>query len=62
MLKCLSIGKYIRITMKGWKYDTFGTRVKSDQCNVMERGRRNSCTKVEGGGCKREYSLLHITV
>ena len=28
MFKCLSIGKYIRITMKGWKYDTIRTRTR----------------------------------
>ena len=34
MFKCLSAGKHIRITMKGWKYDTIRTRVlKSDQSN-----------------------------
>ena len=33
MFTCLSAGKYIQITMKGWKYDIFRTRVKSDQCN-----------------------------
>ena len=50
MFKCLSAGKYIKITMKGRKNDTFRTRVlKYDQCNggVGER-RRNTCTKVEG--------------
>ena len=50
MFKCLSAGKYIRITMKGWKYDTFRTRLlKSDQCNGGV-GKRNNCTKEEGGG------------
>ena len=28
MFKCLSAGKYIRITMKGWKYDTIRTRTQ----------------------------------
>ena len=28
MFKCLSVGKYIRITMKGWKYDTIRTRTR----------------------------------
>ena len=28
MFKCLSAGKYIRITMKGWKYDTIRTRTR----------------------------------
>ena len=55
MFKCLSAGKYIRITMKGWKYDTIRTRTRllqsADQTNVMaEWGKRNNFTKVEGGG------------
>ena len=34
MFKCFSAGKHIRITMKGWKYNTFRTHVlKSNQCN-----------------------------
>ena len=54
MFKCLSAGKYIRITMKGWKYDTIRTRTRllksADQTNVMaEWGKRNNSTKVEGG-------------
>ena len=28
MFKFLSAGKYIRITMKGWKYDTIRTRTR----------------------------------
>ena len=34
--------------MKGWKYDTYRTRIKSDQC-IGGVGGRNSCTKWREG-------------
>ena len=30
IFKYSSAGKYIGLTMKGWKYDTFRTRVKTE--------------------------------
>ena len=60
MFKHLSAGKYIRITM--YERVEIYRAYKSQTNAITEWGRRNSCTKVEGGGCKREYFLLHNTI
>ena len=61
MFKYLSAGKYIRINMKGWKYDTFRKGIKSDQLNNGGVGEEEKLYKSGGRGCKQEC-LLHITV
>ena len=49
------------ITMKGWIYDTFRMRIKSDQCYNGGVGEEEKLYKSGGRGCKQEC-LLHITV